>query len=708
MSDNEHEISSEGPKLGNWGLWSLDFFEGMVRPPREAASIERFEHIGEALCKLLQGRITLTYFNVPLEYEERLLVDGPEARMLFIEDLIGFTKATDGFLEAKEELKLVRKRTNAVVVFHKLALRLERSFAMGLSLKPEVQAESVHKFALLMRESALPDPRKEYERLQNEMRLRGIGGIELLSKDELIAGEGMEAATRLILTLMSRAASGVPDIELSAWAMSYQRLAGTQIAQDLVANLHHVAQGPRQEAMQAAFMEAMAAPDLITWRAKLEKQGSELAARLVKESDPSARDEIEGRLKGLSKLLDKVTQGIPPEMLADLTAKRLETSESNRAEHLQLVAAALLADPIGYLKKMSSEREKGYYERSLAQCVEAFSALVIEHVPIARLVLQALQAHLRPVPEVPWRAELAGRTLRELATDRHVQRFLGIVVTPDKPESREHARAALLYLGGAGVPHLAALLNEPPKDEGAQALQGAAAALLKEMAQVAEPYLSNKLAEAGAPLAIARVGLDVIGQLKKTERFEIVSRYSNHGDQGVRESALRALALLDPAKGQALIKRSIGDRDFNIARTAILLMGELKTQDSSVIQQFLETLKRREKEVPEPDERLQMVTAQALGMLGNIPVRTGGHLEDHLLDLVQPQQEKKILGLGGGGKLRDKSPAVRAALCEALGMIGADKTLQLMRKLALSDPSEPVKAKARDAVKAINSRATKK
>lgn len=107
--------------------------------------------------------------------------------------------------------------------------------------------------------------------------------------------------------------------------------------------------------------------------------------------------------------------------------------------------------------------------------------------------------------------------------------------------------------------------------------------------------------------------------------------------------------------------------------------------------------------MPEPDERLQIVTAQALGMVGNVVFKSNITLEDALLDLAQPQQDKKVLGLGGS-RLRDKSVAVRGALCEALGGIGGDKALVVLRKLALNDPNEPVKAKARDAIRAISAR----
>jgi HEAT repeat protein len=641
-----------------------------------------------------------------LDSEERILVEGPEPRLLFVDDMIGFTKTDESFLEAKEELKILKKKQNAILTFHKVALRLERCFCMGFSIQPTAKAEAIHRFALTLRESPLPDPRKEYERMVAEMAKRDLDGIELLSKDGLVNEPGMEAATRVLLTLMRTAASGVTDDDLPGWAASFQRIAGTHIVQDIVANIHHLSEGPRQEAMQAAFMAAMAASDLVSWRTSLEEQGQMLAQELVKETNPATRAQIESRLKGLSKLLTKVNDSIPDEVQEKELAKRVDRMEEKKAEQLQLIAAALVADPIGFLKKMSSEREKNYYERSVSQCVEAFAALMLEHVPIARLVLQALQAHLRPVAEVPWRADLATVAIKELATERSVARFLELMVNPDKPENKDHARAALMYFGVYGVPLLVARLEKPAEGEADVPLQAAAAGLLKELAPVAEQYLSGRLAESAVALPVARVALDVIGLLKKAERFEMVSKFSNHTDHGVRESALRALALLDPAKGQALIKRSIGDRDFNISRTAILLLGELKTTDWSVVQQFLETVKRREKDVPEPDEKLQLVTAQALGMLGNISLRTGGNLEDHLLDLVQAQQEKKLLGLGGG-KLRDKSPTVRGALCEALGHIGGDKTLQMMRKLALNDTQEIVKAKARDAVKMLNARTQK-
>ncbi len=706
MSNDEQEVgSSESPKLGHWGLWSLDFFEGTVRPPREASAIERFEHVGEALRKLTAGQTRLTYHLLSLDCEERILVEGPEPRLLFIEDMIGFTKMGEGFLEAKEELKVIRKRYNALLVFHKMALRLERCHCRGISFAPDVPAESVHAFALLLREPPLPDARRDYERLQDELRSRGITGVELLSKDDLISKGTMDSAARVMLTLMSQSCQEIADADLTTWAMGFQRLAGTQVAQDMISNLWTIAEGERLELMQAAFLAAMEAPELVNWRAHLEEQGSKLAQEMVKEVDPTRRAELEARLKWLSRLLDKVTSQIPEDMLAEVQAKREGQMEERKVEQLAQVAAALLADPIAFLKKMSGEREQQYYQRSLEQCTEAFPALIQEHVPIARVVLQALQAHLRPVPELPWRLELATQALRDLATERNVGRFLELYVTPDKPENKDHARAALIYLGAFGLPHLGARLERAPADEAAVAQQAAAMTLMREMAQISEPYLAAKVSEAGAPLPVVKAALDVIGALKKHDRFEIVSRYVTHSDNGVRESALRALAILDPAKGQALIKRNIGDRDFNIARTAILLMGELKTQDWMVIQQFLETVKRREKDVPEPDERLQLVTAQALGMLGNINLRTGGNLEDHLLELAQPQQQEKKL-FGGGGKLKDKPPTVRAALCEALGQVGGEKTLQVMRKLALNDPSEAVKAKARDAVKAINARAT--
>ena len=212
MSEHASEQGGEGVKLGSWGLWALDFFEGTVRPPREAAALERFEHVGESLQKLLQGRLSLTFYSLTVDHDERLLVAGPEPQLLFIEDLIGFTKTGEAFLDLKEELKLVRRRHSAQLLFFRVALRLERSWALGLTFKPTVAPEAVHRFALLLREPPLSDPRQEHERLLEQMRRRGIGGIELLSKADLVAGEGMESATRLLLTLMAATAFfGTPD-----------------------------------------------------------------------------------------------------------------------------------------------------------------------------------------------------------------------------------------------------------------------------------------------------------------------------------------------------------------------------------------------------------------------------------------------------------------------------------------------------------------
>lgn len=706
-SDIPADSTPNQQRVFAFGLWALDLLENSVRQPKEASAIERLEQLGQTFGRLNTGKVVFSVWSFPLETEERIVVDGPDVKPVAIEEIVSFTKASEGFLDPKEELKIVRKRYGALIVFHRFQLRLERSHLAGLSIAPDANPDGFKKFALLLRTLPVGTPQEEKERLISEMRRQGISGITLHGKESLVKGVKVPAA-QVLLTLMQKQFDSIPDSELHAWVAGFMRLASPGVITEVMNRLDVVTTGPRAGVLERAVLTSMETPLLLGWRDSLEQRGEQLAQQMVQALNPQERTELENQLRALPALLSKVNAAIPEEEKQKDEAKRREKfaqrqvakAEEQSLQRVQASGHPILTEPDAFLEKLDKESDATNYRKLTQPVIDIINKLLAEKLDAARKFVELLARHSRAT-DTPWRRPIATSFVIECSQD-HVLRRVFEILEGEDAEAREHAKAILVAYAGRVVPALVQRIETAPAD--AVAKVAIWTTTLHAIGEPAEAFLCERLNQDGEhPASLMRLGMELITKIKRADRLDLVGKFTRRKEPEVREQALRALATLDPVKGQQLIKRSIGDRDFAIARTSILLLGELKTTDWSVLSQFLDIVKRREKEQPEPDERLQLTVVQALGLVGNFQLKDGSMLDTYLCQLLL-LEEKKLFGLMGS-KMKEKSPRVRAAVCAALAELGTEKSLEALRDAATKTPDgDPMKEAAKDAIKSILSR----
>jgi len=134
-------------------------------------------------------------------------------------------------------------------------------------------------------------------------------------------------------------------------------------------------------------------------------------------------------------------------------------------------------------------------------------------------------------------------------------------------------------------------------------------------------------------------------------------------------------------------------------------LGVLKTKNIGALHFMAEAIRRKSLKEKEEDEAVQLQACAALQQLGNFRYGGEGRIEAVLAQALEGPERRGLLGVFGGGGGRAKSPAVQAAIIEALGAIGTSASAEALKRVAEGEPG-PLVARAREALKKVQARPT--
>jgi len=182
-------------------------------------------------------------------------------------------------------------------------------------------------------------------------------------------------------------------------------------------------------------------------------------------------------------------------------------------------------------------------------------------------------------------------------------------------------------------------------------------------------------------------------------------RYIRYEHQRVREEAVTTVARLPMPESEALLLNAVRDAHPAVRARAVAGLGVLKTKNIGALHFMAEAIRRKSLKEKEEDEAVQLQACAALQQLGNFRYGGEGRIEAVLAQALEGPERRGLLGVFGGGGGRAKSPAVQAAIIEALGAIGTSASAEALKRVAEGEPG-PLVARAREALKKVQARPT--
>lgn len=351
---------------------------------------------------------------------------------------------------------------------------------------------------------------------------------------------------------------------------------------------------------------------------------------------------------------------------------------------VQRLAQAFGADPVAGLKELRS---------LLAQPGEGAAALVGPLVAdlLRRGQYPAACAALALALEAP---DAAARAREALGREATIRSLLHKFVTAAK-EVREQVAELFVLLGPPAVVPLIDLIAQS-LDRG---VRRAACTTLARLGATAIGPALDRLERPDLPWYLIRNLLMVLGEIGQEVPLDF-RRYLRHEDHRVREEAVTALARIPLPEGESLFLNALRDAHPAVRARAVAALGALQTKNIGARHFMAEAIRRKGFREAEEDEGVQLQVCGALQRLGNFPYGGEGRIEAVLVQALEGQGKRGLLGVFGAVGGRSKGPAVRAALVDTLGIIGTSASAGALRRVAEDTPG-PLAARAREALRKV-------
>jgi HEAT repeat protein len=303
---------------------------------------------------------------------------------------------------------------------------------------------------------------------------------------------------------------------------------------------------------------------------------------------------------------------------------------------------------------------------------------------------------LRLAQQMPKVAALAGATLsKETVIRPLLQKF----VTGGK-DAREQVAEVFVLIGQPAVAPLIELFAQS-EDRG---VRRAACAAVARFGAVALGPLLERLERPNQPWYVIRNILMVVGDIGQAVTLDF-RHYIRHEHQRVREEAVAALARLPVAEAEPLLLNALRDPHPDVRARAVAGLGTLRTKNIGAVHYMAEAIRRKSPGEREEDDAVQLQACAAFQQLGNFRYGGEGRIEAVLAAALAGPEKRGLLGVFGGAGGRPKSPAVRAAIVDALAAIGTAASADALRRVAEGEAG-PLAARAREALKKAQARPT--
>jgi len=185
-----------------------------------------------------------------------------------------------------------------------------------------------------------------------------------------------------------------------------------------------------------------------------------------------------------------------------------------------------------------------------------------------------------------------------------------------------------------------------------------------------------------------------------------IGRFLDHSDMHVRKAALRTLYKLQGPGAEGSLVHALRDREVEVRQIAVQDLAHLKSRHPQALEFYARTLHGDDPSTPPVNDAALIEVCQALASFAPLSANERQKAETILLTTLHPMKEKGVLS-------RFKKPShrhserVRAAICEALGVIGTSAAVCALREVADTDVAS-VAEKAAAAADQIQARSAQK
>jgi HEAT repeat protein len=376
-------------------------------------------------------------------------------------------------------------------------------------------------------------------------------------------------------------------------------------------------------------------------------------------------------------------------------------------EHLRpmveegVTACQVVQSGDNYLADVSLSSEPEVVLEKIGNVVRALERLAGSHN--FSILIEAYQKiiTLSPVmPEIGSALDgLLDRMLVKLAGRNMLQSLLKAFEETGK-EERNQLGQLLLAIGDVALPALIELL----KNSENMSVRQAIFRILTEKPETSLPLIEKLLQDRNLPWFFVRNLLLVVAEVGDPSFSTTLYQHARHQQKQVRETALGALAKIEGRRAEKALINALQDGEESVRVKALAGLTDIGCRAPEFVAFCAGLLKPEEDGKGDKAEAEKLLAVKALALQGNIIVGGKTTMEDYLLHLVKPG--KKGL-LRRTRKNNIESPALRAALCRALGHFGNASSQKVLEQIAVGDTDESVRQAAQKALSDIKGKTGK-
>ena len=644
-------------------------------------------------------------FKILFEHEDELTFlvrDEQERQEILVE----------GVLPEPQRLSRMMMKGMGELYVPKFAKYFERKDLISLTLKNRMDQTEFTRFIDVMSEPSLVDThrKEDKERFTQTLYHNGIFNISFVFNEELLAPDReMPWRARVTLSRMRKDLKMVPF---------FQKMSGQELKDIRRKLLQDGIRPVRQSNLLCAILrnsdiaatpenrEEIIEDEIIAFLQKqylfgiskiflrehlelkklqkgdaFEKKSARLLKKITHRLKETGTQEAENILEEFFRnqliSLEDLTPGLKDKILLEkLTDKFLSYTEQ-------------------FFQKLDQAKEKETFLTTSLAFVKIIPELIRrDRYPEILRIFETLKQHFHQ--KKMW-ALLAGQILEEIGTGS-----IPLMLKDKFLTGKKEVRAAIIPIFASleigAIPHLLTIL----KTSEDQWVRKNACEALIQIGPVAAAHLLQELEQERISVETTCDILRVLGEIKsqqwKAPLLKVLKRYVSHGNPKLREQAIHTLCQIGGAEGEEIFLSSLNDLDFEVQKRAVWCLGMIKSAKG--IGRMLEILNQIFTTPSPQTDQLEAQIYYAFGLSGNLTIE-GRTLEEILLDVLEKRGVKRWMGLFEKNPLSDSS---LAAICNALGKIGTEKSVKSLTKLAKSREGSWI-PKVGDAIKKIEERA---
>ncbi|MGD8987801.1 MAG: hypothetical protein PVF76_16690 [Syntrophobacterales bacterium] len=620
---------------------------------------------------------------------QKLFVQKNELTFLVRDEIEGKTILIEGVLPEVQDLNSLMIAGMAEMYVPRFAKYLEQKDLISLTLKSAMTPEEFTNFIDVMAEPTFGDTqdKEDKERFTRILQEKSIFNISYIYNEELVAADrNIPWRSQIALTRLKKDFSMVP-LYADLNPEELKKVRG-QIVQDVVR--------PFQDA--TAIYHVLMNSDLAVTKEFKETEIDEEMVRclsddllinvsralLTETSDEEKADSARGKSATLaqrfaSTLNQREIEG-RASVLEEYVKHKLISieqlpKETQRRIRLERVVKRFLQDSNSFFIQIDRIQEKEKFLRVGRSLTEIMPELIDREQYAA--ILEIIAYYDRYSNENQHLSSQAGQILDDMVKGDVILELKGKFLI-GKKDICEAIAPIFLKLGNRSLPQLVSILVRS-RD---YMVRKNACEIIGQIDCSGISFVLNKLSEKGSDTRSIIDILRVLGEIEYDEWMQPLANtmlsYFNHENPHIRVEALRLFSKIKGAEGKTLYLDLLNDEDIAVQKEAIQCLADVKS--GTALGKFLEMLENLESLPSDKRDQIEACLYRALGLYGNIERPGMGLLEDFLLEILNRKLSPGRLRFTTG-KLKALNPEVIAASCEALGNIGTDKSLGILRKL---------------------------